>query len=117
MYSKLKNKPIIAEFYNEEKLYDRLLAYAIASRGLYEVNKYIKILSKLYPDKIPEKYRYELEKMAENVADRQTYQGWVYILRQMKKIKGGNEIVESILEGWKAKYKRRRAMMDELDGL
>lgn len=117
LYSMLKNKPIIAEFYNEEKLYDRLLAYVIASRGLYEVNKYIKILSKMYPDKILEKYRYELEIMAENAADRQTYQGWVYILRQMKKIKGGNKVVEAIVEGWKDKYKRRRAMMDELDDL
>lgn len=117
LYSKLKNKPIIAEFYNEEKLYDRLLAYAISSRGLYEVNKYIKILSKMYPDKILEKYRYELEIMAEKAADRQTYQGWVYILRQMKEIKGGNKVVEAIVEGWKDKYKRRRAMMDELDDL
>lgn len=117
LYSKLKNKPIIAEFYNEEKLYDRLLAYVISSRGLYEVNKYIKILSKMYLDKILEKYRYELEIMAENAADRQTYQGWVYILRQMKEIKGGNKVVEAIVEGWKDKYKRRRAMMDELDDL
>lgn len=85
LFNGLKNKPIVAEFYKEEKLYDRLLSYVIGSSGLYELDRYKSVLIKLYPSEILKKYKYELEKMAECVADRKCYKEWVSILREMKK--------------------------------
>ena len=35
----------------------------------------------------------------------------------MKKIKGGKKLVDQIVSDWRAKYKNRRAMMDELKNL
>ncbi|MGN1317756.1 MAG: SWIM zinc finger domain-containing protein [Lachnospirales bacterium] len=117
LFNGLKNKPIVAEFYKEEKLYDRLLSYVIGSSGLYELDKYKSVLIKLYPSEVLKKYKYELEKMAERVADRNHYKEWVLILRDMKKIEGGKEVVNDIVDRWKAIYKKRRAMMEELNKL
>lgn len=117
LFSQVKNRFIVAEFYKEEKLYDRLLNYVVRSNGLFEADKYKNILSKIYPDEILVKYKNELENMAKYTADRKVYREWVYILRQMRKIKGGNKVVNEIINDWKVTYKRRKAMMEELDRL
>ncbi len=36
------------------------------------------------------------------------------LLRRMKEIEGGPEIVGKIVTGWQSRYKNRRAMMEEI---
>lgn len=106
-----------AELYKEEDMYKRLLEYAVGARGLSAAKQYFNELSKAYPRELLEKYRHELSAMVAPVSDRRVYQQLVDILRKMKKISGGEQVVEEIVSEWRRNYKSRRAMMEEMDKL
>ncbi len=57
------------------------------------------------------------ESMSFYAGGRKDYQHWVSLLRRMKKIEGGSQMVDEIVAGWKVRYKNRPAMMDELSRL
>lgn len=78
---------------------------------------YEDILGKEYPEQVLRKYEDEVNQMARHTANRRHYQEWVGILRRMKKIEGGKEKVDEIVEFWKSEYRGRTAMMDELGKL
>lgn len=113
LFKKLPANAHIDRLYKEEKLYDRLLAYVLKSSGLYAVQSYENVLKKEYPKQILSKYQDEVNKMASCTGNRKHYADLVALLRRMKQIKGGSEIVETIVEEWKIKYRNRPAMMDE----
>lgn len=117
LFKKLPANEHIDRLYKEEKLYDRLLAYVLKSSGLYAVQSYENVLKKEYPKQILSKYQDEVNKMASCTGNRKHYADLVALLRRMKQIKGGSEIVETIVEEWKIKYRNRPAMMDELSKL
>ena len=117
LFKKLPPNAHIDRLYKEEKLYDRLLAYVLKSTGLYAVQSYENVLKKEYPKQILSKYQGEVNKMASCTGNRKHYADLVALLRRMKRIKGGSEIVETIVEEWKIKYRNRPAMMDELSKL
>lgn len=117
LFKKLPPNAHIDRLYKEEKLYDRLLAYVLKSSGLYAVQTYENVLKKEYPKQILSKYQGEVNKMASCTGNRKHYADLVALLRRMKQIKGGSEIVETIVEEWKIKYRNRPAMMDELSKL
>lgn len=117
LFKKLPPNAHIDRLYKEEKLYDRLLAYVLKSSGLYAVQSYENVLKKEYPKQILSKYQREVNKMASCTGNRKHYADLVALLRRMKRIKGGSEIVETIVEEWKIKYRNRPAMMDELSKL
>ena len=107
----------IAKYYNEEKLYDRLLECVLKSYGLYMLDKYEKVLKKEYPEQLLGKYKIELDKMAGITGNRKHYADMVVIMRRMKKITGGTKLVGQIAAEWREKYRNRPAMMDELSKL
>ena len=117
LFKKLSANAHIDRLYKEEKLYDRLLAYVLKSSGLYAVQSYENVLKKEYPKQILSKYQGEVNKMASCTGNRKHYADLVALLRRMKRINGGSEIVETIVEEWKIKYRNRPAMMDELSKL
>ena len=117
LFKKLPPNAHIDRLYKEEKLYDRLLAYVLKSSGLYAVQSYENVLKKEYPKQILSKYQGEVNKMASCTGNRKHYADLVALLRRMRRIKGGSEIVETIVEEWKIKYRNRPAMMDELSKL
>lgn len=117
LFKKLPANAHIDRLYKKEKLYDRLLAYVLTSSGLYAVQTYENVLKKEYPKQILSKYQGEVNKMASCTGNRKHYADLVALLRRMKQIKGGSEIVETIVEEWKIKYRNRPAMMDELSKL
>ena len=117
LFKKLPANAHIDRLYKEEKLYDRLLAYVLKSSGLYAVQTYENVLKKEYPKQILSKYQGEVNKMASCTGNRKHYADLVALLRRMKQIKGVSEIVETIVEEWKIKYRNRPAMMDELSKL
>lgn len=117
LFKKLPANAHIDRLYKEEKLYDRLLTYVLKSSGLYAVQSYENVLKKEYPKQILSKYQDEVNKMASCTGNRKHYADLVALLRRMKQIKGGSEIVETIVEEWKIKYRNRPAMMDELSKL
>lgn len=114
IFKKLPAYAHVERLYKEEKLYDRLLTFVLNSPGLYILQEYEKVLKKEYPEQILGKYKDEVNKMAMHTSDRKHYAHLVSLLRKMQHMKGGVKLVEEIVTEWKAKYKNRPAMMDEL---
>lgn len=113
----IKNLPTYAHverLYKEEKLYDRLLEYVLASTGLYALQEYENVLKKEYPKQVLNKYANEINKMALHTGNRKHYASLVSLLRRMQKMNGGKKLVDEIVTEWKVKYRNRPAMMDEL---
>ena len=105
-----------AALYNEEKLYDRLLKIVLDG-SMYYLMEYDKILAKLYPNEILDKYEVEINKLAQTTASRKEYKNWVKILKRIRHFKGGKEKVNKVVSEWRIKYKNRPALMDELKQL
>lgn len=114
IFKKLPAYAHVERLYKEEKLYDRLLTCVLNSPGLYALQEYEKVLKKEYPEQILGKYKDEVNKMAIHTSDRKHYAHLVSLLRKMQQMKGGVKLVEQVTDEWKAKYKNRPAMMDEL---
>lgn len=117
LFARLPSCAHVERLYKEEKLYDRLLDHVLRVRGLQELWMYEDILGKEYPEQVLRKYEDEVNQMARHTANRRRYQEWVGILRRMKKIVGGKEKVDGIVEFWKSEYRGRTAMMEELGKL
>ena len=117
LFEQLPSYAHVECLYEEEKLYDRLLAHVLQSRGLQELWRYEKVLVGEYPAQVLSKYADEVNQMARHTANRSRYQEWVGILRRMKKIEGGEKKVKEIVEFWEREYRGRTAMMEELKKL
>lgn len=117
VFQKLPKQIEISTYYNEEKLYDRLLECVLKSPGLYLLNKYENVLKKQYTKQLLGKYKMELDKIASTTGTRKQYSDMVSIMRKMNKLSGGTEIVSQMAAEWRIKYINRPAMMDELSKL
>ena len=105
-----------AALFREEKLYDRLWN-VIKNQRIDSIMNYEDVLLPKYTEEVLNAYAAQLNRMATVASGRKEYQYWVRVLRHMKKIKGGKELVDQIVSDWRARYKNRRAMMDELKNL
>ena len=104
-------------FYQEEKLYDRLLEVVLNKDGLDSLSQYQNDLIKFYPNELLDKYEKELDIQACHTSNRDTYRYLVKCLNDMKEIEGGIEKVNDICRRWRERYNNRPAMMDELKAL
>ena len=96
-------------------LTDRLANFVFSNNNIYLIEKYESLLIENYSELVLEAYANELNKAAENTADRPTYKRWADKLRHMKTIKGGIETVDMIIDRWRELYCNRRAMMQEIN--
>lgn len=114
IFSVFQHSMALDAFYLEEQLYDRLLEAVINCKGIDRLQKYEKVLSPLYPKEILNKYAFEISHMAQPTTDRKRYNYLVSLLRHMKHMTGGKEVVADIALHWRFVYVNRSAMMDEL---
>ena len=106
---------ILHKFYYIEKLYDRLMSYIEQDRvGIYTVDLYEKTLKKLYPERLLKKYANIINDEIKIVSDRKKYKQIIKVLVKMKGYVGGDEVVDKIASEWRNKYKRRKALIDEM---
>ena len=89
----------------------------MASPGLYTLRGYESELLPIYPQQVLDKYVQEMNAAAANTASRDTYQEWVKTLRHMRSLPGGRTAVKEIVQEWREVYRRRKAMMEELNKL
>ena len=107
----------LAALYADEGLYDRLLALVLEKDSFNLMRAHETELLKRYPDQVLDIYAREINRAARNTADRATYQQWVQTLAHMREMPGGERVVAEIVAAWRVQYKRRSAMMDELNAL
>ncbi|NLC54464.1 MAG: hypothetical protein GX769_01110 [Erysipelothrix sp.] len=114
IFRQLSDSNTIEDLYLLEKLYDRLLDVVVNYPHLSKLFKYEKHLKHLYPQELLAKYVSVVENMAKNTQNRSYYREIVTVLRRMQNYPGGQEMVLDIVQEWQIKYKKRRAMMEEL---
>ena len=72
-------------------------------------------ISKLYPERCLKLLKEHAQQMAENSSTRHHYQELARFMKFMKAFKGGTKIVTTMINEYRIIYKRRSAMMDELN--
>lgn len=107
----------LAALYADEELYDRVLKLVLEMDSFYLMRAHETELLKRYPDQVLDMYAREINWAARNTANRSTYQQWVQTLAHMREMPGGEKVVAEIVAAWRIQYKRRSAMMDELNAL
>lgn len=104
-------------FYQEEQMTEKLMEEVMKQMNLSLVRQYQAVLLPEYSQEILHIYVGNLQAMVRRSADRKRYREVVNILREMKKIPGGEKVVLDTAEQWKKQYKNRPAMMEELGKL
>jgi len=117
----------LAQIYSEEDEYKSLFLlikngfekergyrYHYSRLGLLE--RYLDELILYYPDEILSLYREDIYQRAENTG-RNIYEDIAKDLNKMKKLQGGQELVEDIVTDFQKKYKNRPAMQEILAGI
>ena len=112
IFKNISSDFLLARLYAEEMLLDRLLGCVMRS-DLYELQTYTKLLQEEYPEELLKKYETEAEKLAARSGTRGHYREIAGVLQTMQRIKGGKEVVKTILDDWREVYRRRTAMWDE----
>lgn len=103
--------------YSEEKLWDRLLDGVLSANGLFEAKEYAAELMPIYPDQMLSKFAMEMRSAAQTASNREQYRELVNTLRYMKDTLNGTATVDEIITEWRLTYRRRRAMIEELEKL
>lgn len=98
----------------EEQLYKRLLDEILKSGYIYNLDQYEKCLKKEFPNEVRDAYANYVIHSAETASDRKAYKGIMVYLEKIRKYPQSEKEASRIAEDWKTQYKRRPAMMDEL---
>lgn len=112
---RVKNEEYYPQVLYAEGLKESLLQYVLQVNGLYLVQEYEKYLVDDYLEEIVEKYEKELRREIEAADNRKHYQAIARTLRRLNRYLAGKEIVRKLVEEWRERYARRRALMEELD--
>ncbi len=113
---KKSNEYFLPEIYLLEEMREDLLNYALSYDGLTYIKQYEKELLPEYSVQVFEKYKIELQKMAEHsYGGREAYKEIACQLRKLTRYAEGKLLVKDLIAEWRIKYPRRRAMMEELD--
>lgn len=106
----------LAHYFIEEKLYDRLLEGFIEGRFYYRMFLHMKEdLLSYDKEKSLHVYAQIINTLAVNAKSHKEYKGVMRYLQDMKQITGGEIIAHRIAKEWRILYKKRPAMIDELN--
>ena len=97
-----------------EKATERLLAYLEKSPAVEFVENYYQHISEQFPERTLSLLRKTLDMYATNNLGRDKYEYVKRTLEKMKKIKGGETVVNEMLTNYRTIYKNRRAMIEIL---
>ncbi|PKD97677.1 SWIM zinc finger family protein [Macrococcoides caseolyticum] len=110
------NDEQLAHYFIEEKLYDRLLKGFKEGRFYYRMFLHMKEdLLSYDKEKSLHVYAQIINTLAVNAKSRKEYKGVMRYLQDMKQITGGEIIAHRIAKEWRILYKKRPAMIDELN--
>ena len=97
-----------------EERYEQMMDSLDKSRNIFIMDKYAKKMSKKLPDRVIQFYSDYLIREMERANDRKSYRNLVMHFKMMEYCPSGNESAKKIAEKWKTEYRRRSALMDEL---
>ena len=112
---KQKDVRYIDHLYAYDGLYDRLLKLALEAQGIYYILEYEDLIKDLAPEKILKRYEEVVRKKAAYTSDRGVYQEIADLLKRMQRYPGGKNMVQTLIAEFRHAYRRRPAMMQELN--
>jgi len=116
IFAELEEHLSLGYLFREEQMYDRLLEWVRQSKNFFRLQEHLDKLQNLYPDEIPELYADLLIHLSgKSSGNRDEYCQWIDWAFDLRKMEGGEEQLQRIIETWEGKYQRRVAMMDELE--
>ncbi len=115
-YRKKNAINILTSILIEEKRYKDLLEVVRKSPNIYTIEKYEKYLKSQFSEELVKLYAQGIISFLERKTGRKYYLEACRILRKMKKL-GGEKTVERLVAALKEHYKRRPALIDELNSL
>lgn len=107
----------LLRIYEKEEMYDRLFfcIKEIPRDRLKHLVQYASVLPEKYHTDILNMSVVEMQKMSKEVSNRAVYEELADSLNRFSKLPGAREMAESLLTEWRTVYRRRRAMMEELN--
>lgn len=99
----------------EEERYDQLLEEVLRKGQLYYLDCYEDVLKPYAPERMRDSYIAVLRRSAKDSAGRSVYQEWVRYLKKLSGYPGGEAAARTLAAEWKETYRRRRAMIEELE--
>ena len=111
-----RGNSVLADIYVEEKDHEGLFQFlaGATSDRLDFLDRYAHHLPKEYADRLIGLYICDLRQYAERNMGRDHYTRVAHAMKKMQKLPGGREDAHQLAEEFRAKYKKRRAMMEEL---
>ena len=101
----------------EEKMFLTLIEELRKEKHLDDLDQYEKVLRRKFPKEMLQLYADCLVYMAQETKGREKYKEMTAHLKKMKKYPGGAQAVEQIVADWKKRYRKRSALMEELERL
>ena len=115
IFSNIRGTYRILPWYALEDRFDLIMEAIEISGDTDSLKRYEKKLKALYPDRCLKVLVEDTEAMAERSNKRQDYWKVARNLRWIQRYPGGNEKAAKLADKYREKYKRRRAMMEELE--
>lgn len=98
-----------------EGMYDRLLDAVLEEPYIGRLDQYEDVLKEKFPEQVRDRYITYVRQEAVRASYRGAYYNVVQYLKKIKKYPNGAAIANEIASEWRRDYRRRTAMMDELN--
>jgi len=103
-------------WYEEENRYDLIMKAIELGNSAETLKHYEKKLKKIYPERCLNVLSSYAENQAAEAHERRDYRNIAKILSRIEKYDNGDEIAHQLAEEFRARFPRRTAMFDELEG-
>ncbi|MDR2053677.1 MAG: SWIM zinc finger family protein [Treponema sp.] len=103
-----------ADLLAAESKAERLLEHIEKKLSLKSLERYYDYFASAFPESTLALFRKALDSYAEQNTGRNCYEHIVEVLKKMKKIPGGDTVVDDMKNQYRLKYKNRKAMMEIL---
>lgn len=117
VFAAVKNNERLAELYHDEDMREHLLKTVLGSSWISLLKRYDRELSLWYPAQIIDRYEQILRVMAKEANKRGQYREIAQLLKHVQSLPGGAVSVQGLVSFFRAAYRTRRAMMEELIGI
>jgi hypothetical protein len=107
----------VADVLLAEKAAERLMLYIEKNQTIERIEKYHTAFAASFPEKTLEMFRKAMDQYAQDNTGRNYYEYIASLLKQMRKIENGDNVVAEMISQYRIAYRNRRAMMEILNRL
>jgi hypothetical protein len=104
----------VADVLVSEKAVERLMNYVEKYLSTELIDRYYTSFAMSFPEKPLDLFQRAIDQYAEKNVGRSHYERIAQLMKNMKQIKDGNQVVANMIIKYKIRYKARRAMIEVL---